>query len=320
MSHTLKTNNDSYKIKEKIGEGGFGEVFTATSSKTGIDVIIKMVLDKTSAEQERTILFQIKKDCEKYLVCIIDFYQRMYESYIILKLIPNVIDLYDIQWNLGKNSPDLPERIVIAFKLLEGLYVLHKNNVVHRDIKPENIICDQNLNGHYIDYGLSCSLDSKTVQEEDCLRNLCGTRDYVSSQILKLKIITLDLNEVKQILISEDVYALGCVFYELLLSSRIDELGIHMPIFRKVSMKKLEKLINSMPYPDRLSLQIVKGMTNPDWKKRDTLDQIIQKINDYKIPPQVFKYAKLLQIPPKNGMANAVQKSSSRNKYCSSIK
>lgn len=216
----LNINAKNYEIVYLIGFGAYGKVYLAQDTVTKKQVVIKEITKTlrhtlSNAYTETSILYQFKRECSKYLVCIIGYKYSSKHVYIVLEFIPYTIDLEHL---LGHHEPNLYTTYTIATRLLKGLYVLHENNVVHRDIKPANIIVDRDMNPHYIDYGLSCSLIWNT---EPCLRKICGTQDYMAPEVTDI-VDTVNTKEAGQMWAHADVFSLGCVFYELLYVSRYD--------------------------------------------------------------------------------------------------
>src|SRR5262249_5049245 len=141
-----------YDLLEEVGRGGFARVYKGIDTRTGTVVAVKMATTESKPEDERAIRREM------------DIYER-------LKQIPNphILSVRDIfrdegryalvteyadggtLWDLTAGpTPDAPRRALdevtvkeIVLAVLDGLCVLHENDIVHRDIKPENILrCD----------------------------------------------------------------------------------------------------------------------------------------------------------------------------------
>ncbi|OLY83012.1 3-phosphoinositide-dependent protein kinase 1 [Smittium mucronatum] len=84
---------------------------------------------------------------------------------------------------------------------------MHKNNVVHRDLKPENILLGSDMHILVTDFGTAKVLDDSTDKSSDLRTNsFVGTAEYVSPELL------LNKSSGK----SSDIWALGCIAYQLL--------------------------------------------------------------------------------------------------------
>lgn len=108
-----------------------------------------------------------------------------------------------------------PDAIEKKFRLFvraaQGVAFLHHNGIVHRDLKPENILIDRNGNPLVADLGIAhvnpdfVSVGLRTVASERLLN-----RDYYAPEQRFGAATTIDHRA--------DIYALGCILYELLTS------------------------------------------------------------------------------------------------------
>lgn len=287
---SITTFRDTYEVKDLIGRGTHGEVYTATDSK-GKEYIIKVYYHETDfktfdtendgdrpAMRESAVLFKLKKDCGKYLVCISDFKWTPDMSFLVLDYIPGVISLYDALWVDDWDELDKANSYVIAERLLYGLRVIHNNNIAHRDIKTANVICDKDLNIYYIDFGLSCSLEAKKRKDLMCMKKKCGTLRYMAPELTE-DYNNIKINRLPFVLKKADVFALGCVFYELLLSSKIENCQQDFVKGRanvKYVNYRLSTINNSLDTDDeKIVFNLISRMLHPDPYKRATVEEMI---------------------------------------------
>ncbi len=188
---------EGYTIKRGIGQGGFGEVYYATSDG-GKEVALKLVRRNMSIEIRGV------KQCLN------------------LKH-PNLIDLYDIKHDDNDNTwvvmeyvagqcmdetveqhPDgMSEDDALRWMhgVCAGVAYLHDRGIVHRDLKPGNIFCDEGI-VKIGDYGLSkfISASRRSGQTESV-----GTVHYMAPEVANGRYG-------KEI----DIYALGIMLYEVI--------------------------------------------------------------------------------------------------------
>jgi TolB-like protein len=152
-----------YRIIEKIGEGGMGEVYRATDTRLGRDVAIKILPEDFTRDPERLARF----DREAQVLASLNH--------------PNIATIYGIDEVEGtrflvlellkgatlrssmENGP-LPLNTVIrlAAQIGAGLAKAHEAGIVHRDLKPDNLMLTDDGFIKILDFGLA-----KAVEKND---------------------------------------------------------------------------------------------------------------------------------------------------------
>lgn len=262
---------DNYTVIKRMGQGSCGTVYLAQEKKTNKYVIIK----KTTQElgyHEQAILFHIKRECEQYFVCINNYFTENGKVYIVLDYIPHTRDLFNILWE-KQEKLRASLRLQIALNLLKGLYVLHKNNIIHRDVKTENVMINREGEIHYIDFGFSCSANAEDEKYDLCLRSLQGSPLYFSPHIIEIfkshGLKDLPAKQLVKLWIHNDIFGLGCILYELLLSS-----------------------INRGEFPERIKTSGLE--TSKDIEQIiEIIDNIVSSSEDKK---RIFKFIKMMLL------------------------
>ncbi len=193
-----------YRIIEKIGAGGMGEVYLAEDTELNRNVALKFL----SAH-----LCQLA-DCRAR-------FKR--EAQAAAKLNhPNVVTIYEVGEHNGRpffameqlegrslrdvikqkeTSP--PQIIQIAVQLCEGLKEAHAHGVVHRDIKPSNITCDGKGHCKILDFGLAAVCGGEGLTKPGAT---LGTVGYMSPEQIRGEPVDH----------RTDIFSLGVVLYELI--------------------------------------------------------------------------------------------------------
>ncbi|KAF1744394.1 hypothetical protein MXB_2646 [Myxobolus squamalis] len=71
----------------------------------------------------------------------------------------------------------------MMYEILKVVSHMHAHNLVHRDLKPENILLTSDQHLLVSDFGFAVQL-----KENERLRDLCGTPDYLAPEVLKCSI------------------------------------------------------------------------------------------------------------------------------------
>ena len=150
---------------DRLGEGGFGEVFKAYDNYRDRWIAIKIAKVKPGLETVR-----LKKEVEMVnklpLHPNIAYYEESYTfSSFAGEYDFGILQFYEsgnLQQLAEKSQLSLQQKESILTQLLEGIAFLHEHGIIHRDLKPANILM-VNRNGEFIpkitDFGISKQLD-----------------------------------------------------------------------------------------------------------------------------------------------------------------
>jgi serine/threonine protein kinase len=217
---------DRYEVTERLGGGGFGDVYKAADTKVmSRPVVIKVLREDVLREEEAA-----KRDWT------LTKFQQEIEALAKIQD-PGVVGIFDAD-TLPNGSPYIVMEFVegsdlrhfikqarqesimaqglkfhdVAEIVKQGgrtLTAAHDKNIIHRDLKPENIMLRQSTSGDLqvkvIDFGIAKvrnSLIAPSTKEVPFV----GTWQYMSPEQLQLKKVTA----------ASDIYALGVITYELL--------------------------------------------------------------------------------------------------------
>ena len=192
-----------YLLKEKLGEGGFGLVYSAVRRSDKMEVAVKEV-----RKDEKVILYDGNLPLEVALmqqlqevpgvIKFIDYFDMEDCFYIVMERV-HCKDLFDFISEQGA----LPEVMAkdILRQLLTILVSCHQRGVVHRDIKDENILIEDNtFKIKLIDFGAGCKIEDRVYREYE------GTRVYSPPEWINLKAYKLE---------GLTVWSLGILLYDM---------------------------------------------------------------------------------------------------------
>ena len=193
-----------YKITEKLGEGGMGEVYLADDTKLKRQVAIKFLPEYLTKDKENVQRFEREAEAAAALnhpniITIFDVIETDGQICIIMEY----VDGKSLREKIDDKNLAIEEILNITNQICEGLFEAHKADIVHRDIKPENILIDNRGRVKILDFGLAKLKGvSKLTKETSTL----GTIHYMSPEQLQGK-------EVDH---RSDIWSFGVVIYELL--------------------------------------------------------------------------------------------------------
>ena len=178
-----------YRIIQKLGEGGFGEVSLAEHKQTGLQRAIKEIRKlpglTTSASTQFIDEVQIlSKVDHPHIMKVYELYETSDRYYIVSELLTGG-ELFDYIIKSKHVSEALAARVM--YQLFGAVCYLHQQGIVHRDLKPENLLLeappkDSPINIKLIDFGTSCLISSA-----EKLRQKLGTPFYMAPEVLKGK-------------------------------------------------------------------------------------------------------------------------------------
>src|SRR3989442_427495 len=216
MSIKPGTRIGPYEVTSPLGEGGMGIVFRAHDTKLQRDVALKLLPGHFAEDADRLARFQREAQVLASLnhPNIAHIY-GLEESNNTRCIVMELVEGDTLQERLKRGPIPLEEALPIAVHIVAALEAAHERGIVHRDLKPANIKLTPDERIKVLDFGLA-----KAFQEErqPALSNsptlvgasvpgvILGTAAYMSPEQAKGK-------EADR---SSDVWAFGCVLYEML--------------------------------------------------------------------------------------------------------
>jgi eukaryotic-like serine/threonine-protein kinase len=221
---------EGYRILECVGRGGMSVVYRARDEATGELVALKMMSYRLIYDSHALSRFRheasLLQEIEHPHVTRLWRLFRAYNTYF---LAMELCDGVDLQRLVNARGP-LPERDVrgILGQLASALDYIHRRGLVHRDLKPANVMITRGGDVKLTDFGIAVStlpLDDAAPTAE---QSLLGTPAYMAPE--QLSGGSVDRRA--------DVYALGCLAYELLTGKRLfDATRLAALVQEKLTMK-----------------------------------------------------------------------------------
>jgi serine/threonine-protein kinase len=211
-----------YEILGPLGAGGMGEVYRARDGKLGRDVAIKVLPAAFATDAERLARFRREAQVlaalnHNHIAAIYGLEESGGLEALVLELVPGET----LAERLGKGPLPLDEALEIARQIAEALEAAHERGIVHRDLKPTNVKLTPEGKVKVLDFGLAKALtgdaSSPDVSTSPTLTAqatqagiVIGTAAYMSPEQARGK----------QVDKRADIWAWGCVLYEMLTGKR----------------------------------------------------------------------------------------------------
>src|SRR5690242_3558243 len=192
-----------FELHELIGEGAMGAVWKAYDSVIRRYVALKLLsrAGRTADARERLLREARAAGALQHpnIVTIYDLGEADGQLYIAMEL----VDGRDLSALIALNEPlGLERKLDLVIDVLQGLSYAHERGVVHRDIKPSNVRIASDGSVKIMDFGIA-RLQSADITGSGAI---VGTPTYMAPEQITNGAITP----------ATDVFAVGCLLYELL--------------------------------------------------------------------------------------------------------
>jgi serine/threonine-protein kinase len=244
----------SFRLIEKIGEGGMAIIYKAIQPSLKRTVVIKRLKDPN-----REIIERFKKEAfvsasfsQENVLAIYDFIYANKSYYLVMEF----VDGHDLRDIIDFSAP-LPPSVaaLIIREVAKGIEYTHNKSVIHRDIKPSNILISHHGEIKLIDFGVA---KDETPSKLTLTGMIVGTPSYMSPEQANGDPLGPQ----------SDIYSLGVLLYEMLTGVK--------PFLGDTNTEVLMKIVKGkFPSPKKYNreipwrlVQIVKKAMRRDTDKR----------------------------------------------------
>ena len=214
----------AYEILAPLGAGGMGEVYRAHDSTLGRDVALKILPESFVQDSDRLARFkreaQVLASLNHPNIAAIYGFEA---SDGIKALVLELVDGPTLADRIAQGPIPLDEALSIAKQIAEALEAAHEQGIIHRDLKPANVKVRADGTVKVLDFGLAKALEPPSAVRADVTSSptittpamtqlgvILGTAAYMSPEQAKGR--PADKRS--------DVWAFGCVLYEMLTGNR----------------------------------------------------------------------------------------------------
>jgi Tol biopolymer transport system component len=217
----IGTTLSHFRLTEKLGAGGMGEVYRGEDTRLGRSVAIKVLPEAFVADPERLARFErearlLASLSHPNIAGLHDVGDDAGTHFLVMELAPGET----LAARLERGPFPLDEALAVAARIADALAAAHEQGIVHRDLKPGNVMVTADGAVKVLDFGLARAVapeplsgsgpdlsQSPTLAHTGTLAGmLLGTAAYMSPEQARGR--TVDRRT--------DVWAFGCVLYEML--------------------------------------------------------------------------------------------------------
>lgn len=262
----------NYRVVNRLGTGGMGQVYRATDLNLGRDVAVKFIAPEAAQDQELTkrflnegrILATIRHRA------VIDIYasdvdEQLNTPFLVMEL----VDGQSLEQLRDELHKDLPRTLGLVIELLEGIHACHQKGIIHRDLKPANILINRDGQLKILDFGIA-----KTAKKVTRTGVSMGTPHYMSPEQC------LGKGEITD---RSDVYSIGIMLWEFITNKlpfdvgrEADDPGLAIALkhlSEPLPMLDLEKVQNGLRFQE-----LLKGMLAKKPEERPSVPETIESL------------------------------------------
>ena len=209
-----------YEVLSPLGAGGMGEVYRARDARLDREVAIKVLPERLTEDPAALSRFEREAKALAALshpnvLTILDFGQQDRVAYAVMELLEGET----LRARLTRSQMSWREAAELGFELADGLAAAHSRGIVHRDLKPENVFLTSHGRAKILDFGLARRegpseepdhTRQKTQTQVTEPGSVMGTVGYMSPE--QVSGLPADARS--------DIFALGCVLYEMVSGGR----------------------------------------------------------------------------------------------------
>src|SRR5689334_23025761 len=278
-------NISHYRILEKLGAGGMGEVYLAEDMKLGRKVAIKILSEEYTTNRDRLHRFEQEACAASALnhpniLTIHEVGNDDGRHYIATEYIDGVT----LRTKIGAAQLEVREILDIAVQVASALEEAHAAGIIHRDIKPDNVMVRRNGYVKVLDFGLAKLTETSERPPSDGEAAtkvlvhtdagvVMGTSHYISPEQARGKPVDA----------RSDIWSLGVVIYEMIAGRTPFEGETATDVIVAITQKEPPPLARFAPdVPPELDWIVMKALRKDRDERYQTIKELITDLRRLK--------------------------------------
>jgi len=281
----------SYRLIEKLGTGGMGEVWRAQHQMLARPAAIKLLRHvRTDPDDPRSVTLlerferEVQATSQLRSPHTVEVYDYGFTSEGVFYYVMELLDGTDLEELIAATGPQSPARVIgILRQAAASLAEAHSLGLVHRDVKPANImLCRVGLEEDFVkvlDFGLVKAAvgddEGPTLTAEF---SFAGTPAYAAPEVAK--------SGAKHATGQSDLYSLGCVGYWLLTGQQVFPGGTPVQILAKHISDQPPRPSQYLPAPLPRDLEdlIMRCLAKDPSKRPDGAADLLAQLDRCVVP------------------------------------
>ncbi len=213
-----------YRVEEKIGAGGMGEVYRAHDTTLGRDVALKLLPPEFASDSDRLARFQREAKLlaslnHPNIAAIYGFEQTEDATFLAMELVDGE-DLSDV---IKRGVVPVDEAVDVARQIAAGLEEAHENGIVHRDLKPANVKLTSDGKVKVLDFGLARAFSGKSAGEAEMSSAPTMTAGMTQAGVVLGTAAYMSPEQARGMEVDRrtDIWAFGVILFEMLTGERL---------------------------------------------------------------------------------------------------
>lgn len=227
MSLTPGTRLGTYVIEAPLGVGGMGEVYRARDTRLHREVAIKVLPDVVASAPDRLARFEREAQLlaafnHPHIAQIYGLVEATDADGPRTAIVMELVEGITLAERITQGAVPIDEALPIAKQIADAMDAAHELGIIHRDLKPANIKLTPSGTVKVLDFGLAKAIEPPVSATPDAANSptftspatelglILGTAAYMSPEQAKGKLVDK----------RADIWAFGCVLYEMLAGRR----------------------------------------------------------------------------------------------------